>query len=56
MGHKQNKSAGRVVKENQSMEQFKGLEDSLKSSAILNTYTPEQKNHGLLNEENLLDE
>ena len=55
-GHKQNRSAGRVVKESQSMEQFKGLKDSLKNSAILNTYTPEQKNNGLLNEENLLDE
>jgi hypothetical protein len=56
-GHKQNRAAGKVVYESQSLDKFKGLKDSLeKSQAVRNTYTPEQKNHGLLNEENLLDE
>ena len=57
MGHKQNKAAGKVVYEAQSLDQFKGLKDSLKKSqAVRSTYAPEQKDHGLLNEENLLDE
>jgi len=57
MGHKQNKAAGKVVYESQSLDQFKGLKDSLKKSqAVRSTYAPDQKNHGLLSEENLLDE
>mgnify|MGYP003155321478 CR=1 len=57
MGHKQNKSAGRVVYEAQNLDNYKGLKNSLnKSDALQTTYTKDQKKPGLLNEENLLDE
>ena len=56
-GHKQNKSAGRVVYETQKLDNFKGLKDNLtKSSAIKSTYAKDENKSGLLNEENLLDE
>jgi|TARA_R100000081_G_C4819633_1_gene178397 hypothetical protein len=56
MGHKQNKSAGRVVYEAQNLDNFKGLKTNLKAAALQSTYTKDEKKPGLLNEENLLDE
>tara|TARA_R110000796_G_scaffold79824_1_gene176995 strand:+ start:2493 stop:4337 length:1845 start_codon:yes stop_codon:yes gene_type:complete len=56
-GHKQNKSAGKVVYETQNLDNYKGLRDNMdKSTALQKTYTKEQNKSGLLNEENLLDE
>jgi len=56
-GHKQNKSAGRVVYEAQNLGNYKGLKDNLnKAAALQSTYTKDEKKPGLLNEENLLDE
>tara|TARA_R110001592_G_scaffold193969_1_gene441326 strand:+ start:2012 stop:3856 length:1845 start_codon:yes stop_codon:yes gene_type:complete len=56
-GHKQNKSAGKVVYEAQNLDNYKGLRDNMdKSTALQKTYTKEQNKSGLLNEENLLDE
>mgnify|MGYP003624205247 FL=1 len=56
-GHKQNKSAGKVVYETQNLDNYKGLRDNMdKSTALQKTYSKEQNKSGLLNEENLLDE
>lgn len=56
-GHKQNKSAGRVVYEAQNLGNYKGLKDNLnKAAALQSTYNKDTKKPGLLNEENLLDE
>jgi len=56
-GHKQNKSAGRVMYEAQNLGNYKGLKDNLnKAAALQSTYSKDKKKPGLLNEENLLDE
>ena len=57
MGHKQNKAAG-SVNERQNIAKWGSVLDSMpsKGKALKKTYDEKEKNTGLLNEENLLDE